>query len=98
MNPFWSLDAIAFIMAASGLLPKRDEPMEGRPAAATPPKSAPTPLGVTVRGGCRGVGGSRGEGDGGGCWHILCCAPYLVPFGLFISLTGLIVRFRAHIT
>ena len=57
------------------LLPKRDEAREGRPAATTPPKSVPTPLGVTSRGGCRGVGGSRGEGDGGGCWHTLCCAP-----------------------
>jgi hypothetical protein len=60
LNPFWSLDAIAFIMAASGFYQNEMKLLEGRPAAPTPPKSAPGPLGVTVRGGCRGWGVSRG--------------------------------------
>ena len=67
-----------FTYGGQRLLPKRAEPRAGRPAATTPPKSAPTPLGVIFWGGCLGVGVSRGEGDGGGCWLSLCCAPYLL--------------------
>ena len=49
------------------LLPKRDEPREGRPAATTPPKSAPAPFGSYLPGGMPGMGGvQRGEGTAGG--------------------------------
>ena len=49
------------------LLPKRDEPMEGRPEAATPPESALPPFGSYGSGGMPGMGGvQRGEGTAGG--------------------------------
>ena len=43
-----------------------------------PPRVPFPPLGVMVRDGCRGWGASRGERDGGGCWHDLCFMPYPV--------------------
>ncbi len=65
------------------LLPKRDEPREGRPAATTPPKSAPAPFGSYLPGGMPGGWGCpEGEGDGGGCWHSLCCAPIKIAFAV----------------
>ena len=50
LNPFWSLDAIAFIMAASVFYQNEMKLLEGRPAAYTPPMSVLPPLGVTVWG------------------------------------------------
>ena len=80
------------------LLPKRDEPMEGRPEATTPPKSAPTPLGVTFPGGMPGGWGVQGGGGRRGvlAYPVLCSLKS--AFSLSYSLTGLIVRFRAHKT
>lgn len=98
LNPFWSLDAIAFIMAASGFYQNEMKLLEGRPAALTPPKSAFFPLGVTVRGGCRddgGPGGRRAAGGGG----IPCAVRPTAACDLSSSLlTGWILRFWAQIT
>jgi len=67
LNPFWSLDAIAFIMAASVFYQNEMKLLEGRPAATTPPKSALTPFGSYCSGGMPGLGGvQRGEGTAGG--------------------------------
>jgi hypothetical protein len=61
-------------MAASGFYQNEMKLLEGRPAAPTPPKSAPGPLGVTVRGGCLGERGSRGNGGRRGvvAFPVLC--------------------------
>ena len=98
LNPFWSLPAIAPIMAGSGFYQNEMKLLEGRPAAPTPPKSAFFLLGVTVRGGCRddgGPGGRRAAGGGG----IACAVLPTAACDLLSSLlTGLTVRFWAHRT
>ena len=82
-------DRNRFYQGGQLLLPKRDEPMEGRPEATTPPKSVLPPVGSYLPGGMPRMGGvQRGEGAAGGCWHILCCAPYGPAFQPFILTDG----------
>lgn len=98
VNPFWSLDAIASSSwRPVGLYQNEMNQWRGGQQQQLPPR-VPFPLWELRFGGDAGDGGCpEGGRDGGGCWHILCCVPYLVPFGLSISQTGLIVCFRAHI-
>ena len=70
-----TLTAIALFMAGSVLLPKRDEPMEGRPAATTPPKSVLPLSGSYLLGGMPRMGRvQRGEGAAGGVGIACVCS------------------------
>ena len=61
LSPFWSLDAIAFIMAASVFYQNETKLLEGRPAAYTPLIREPSSPWELRFGGGAGMMGVQGE-------------------------------------